>query len=328
MISARRHLSVAGFREYLAAGVPMAHPMGKRPPLTLTIDPEHRAIILQGPLADREGVPRLRLEHLSVRLSPRDPGQLQIVITEPALFVDAYPILCAIADRAQLDGKGFGVAVTETLRLLTRLMGHSRSISREHELGLCGELLTLIGACRRLGPQAAVSSWRGPHGEEHDFAIGDVDVEVKTTASESRSHWIGSLTQLQATPPTPLWLVSHQLTEAGPGQGWRLGELVAAVRDAAATSTAGLELDAKLAMAGWAEPFDELCVTRWRRRSPTRAFLVNDGFPRLTARQLASTGYDYSHVTDVRYRIDLSHQEAGAPIPEPLADVIATEVNA
>ncbi|WP_431880549.1 PD-(D/E)XK motif protein [Micromonospora chalcea] len=323
----RQHLSIAGFREYLAAGVPMALPMGKEPPLTLTIDPGRPSITLQGPLADREAVPRFRLEHLSVRPAPRDPGFLQVVITDPSLFVDAYPILCAVADRARLDGKGFGGAVTETLRLLTRLMGRGRSISRERELGLCGELLTLIGASKRLGPQVAVSAWRGPHGEEHDFAIEDFDVEVKTTASESRTHWIGSLTQLQATLSAPLWLVSHQLTEAGPGQGWRLSELVAAARDSAAGSAAGVELDAKLAAAGWAEPFDELCTTRWRRRTPSRAFLVAEDFPRLTAQQLAYTGFDYSHVTDVRYRIDLTHQEAGAPVPEPLADIIATEVH-
>ncbi|MCI4064498.1 PD-(D/E)XK motif protein [Micromonospora sp. R77] len=301
--------------------------MGKEPPLTLTIDPERPSITLQGPIGDREAAPRSRLEHLSVRPSPRDPGLLQVVITDPSLFVDAYPVLCAIADRAQLDGNGFGVAVTDTLRLLIRLTERNRSISRDREVGLVGELLTLIGACKRLGPQAAVSAWRGPHGEEHDFAIEDLDVEVKTTASERRAHWIGSLTQLQATPPAPLWLVSHQLTEAGRGQGWTLGELVAAARGAAAGPTASMELDAKLAAAGWAEPFDELCVTRWRRRSPSRAFLVAEDFPRLTAHQLADTGFDYSHVTDVRYRIDLTQHEAGAMVPEPLADIIATEVN-
>lgn len=329
MKSARtQHLSVKGFREYLAAGVPIAHPMGSRPLLTLMIDPQRPAISLRGPLAPDETPPSMRFEHLSVQVAPGDPSQLQVLVTDPTLFVDAYTIFCATADRTQFGGRGFATAVIDTIRLLTRLLERNRSIPRERELGLCGELLTLIGACNLLGADHAVAAWRGPHGEEHDFAVRDLDVEVKTTASEQRAHWIDSLTQLQETPPTPLWLVSHQLTEAGPGQGWRLRDLVSTARTAAAGTSNSIELDAKLAAAGWADPFGELCVTRWRRRTSSRAFRVADGFPRLTMQQLSGTAHDYSQVVAVRYRIDLTHYESDAAIPEPLADIIATEVTA
>ncbi|MEU1837464.1 PD-(D/E)XK motif protein [Micromonospora chersina] len=321
----RRHLSVSGFRQYLATGVAMEHPVDGEPTLTLAIDPNHPSISLRGPLLADEASPHVRLEHIDVRPWPRDRTQLQVRITEPSLFVDAYPILCSIADRTQLGGQGFATAVTDTVRLLSRLLERSRSLAQERELGLCGELLVLLGACRRFGPERAVAGWRGPHREEHDFAIGHFDVEVKTTSSERRAHWIDSLTQLQPTTPTPLWLVSHQLTEAGPGQGWRLGDLVGAVREAVIGSTVRDDLDRRLAAAGWADTFGELCVTRWRRRVASSAYIVAGDFPRLTANQLTSAALDHSSLTDVRYRIDLTHQATGAPVPEALADIIATE---
>jgi hypothetical protein len=322
----RRHLSISGFREYLASGVAMAHPIDGQPRLTLTIDPNVPSISLRGPILAHETSPRIRLEHIEVRPWAHDVTQLQVVITEPALFVDAYPILCAIADRAQLGGRGFAAAVVETVRMLGRLLEGGHALSRERELGLCGELLVLLGACRRLGPNDAVTGWRGPHFEEHDFAIDGLDVEVKTTASERRAHWIDSLTQLQPTASTALWVVSHQLTEAGPQEGWSLGDLVNAARSAVVGSTGSDGLDERLAAAGWSDPFAELCLTRWRRRTPSNAYLVAGDFPRLTATQLASAHLDHSRLTDVRYRIDLTSQTAGAAVPESIADIIAAEV--
>ena len=324
---ARRHLSVSGFREYLATGVAIAHPIDGRPLLTLTIDPHLPSISLRGPLLAGESPPRIRLEHIEVRPWSHDMTQLQVVITEPTLFVDAYPILCAIADRAQLDGCGFAAAVIETVRMLGLLLERGHTLSRERELGLCGEILVLLGACRRVGPHDAVAGWRGPHFEEHDFAIEGVDVEVKTTASERRAHWIDSLTQLQPTAHTPLWVVSHQLTEAGPHQGWRLGDLVDTARSAVAGSTTRDDLDERLAAAGWSDPFAELCVTRWRRRAPSKAYLVAGDFPRLTVERLTDVGLDHSRLTDVRYRVDLTTQPPGAAMPESFADIIAIEVN-
>lgn len=323
---ARRHLSVSGFRDYLATGVAIAHPIDGQPPLTLTIDPHTPSISLRGPLLPGEVAPRIRLEQLQVRPWAHDVTQLQIVITDPTLFVDAYPLLCSIADRAQLDGRGISAAVVETVRMLGRLLERGVGLSRERELGLCGELLVLLGACRRLGPHDAVAGWRGPHFEEHDFAIDGHDVEVKTTASEQRAHWIDSLTQLQPTGHTPLWVVSHQLTEAGPHQGWRLGDLVGAARSAAADPTTRDDLDERLAAAGWSDPFAELCVNRWRRRAPSKAYLVAGDFPRLTGERLTDAGLEHSQLTDVRYRVDLTTQHPGAAVPESIADIIATEV--
>lgn len=326
MTTAQRHLSLAGFREYLASGVSIAHPIDGDPPLTLIVDPAVPALTLRGALQDGESAPSVHTENVKISRWVRDPSQLQLVITDADLFLDAYPLLCAIADRTQLGGHAFASAITDSVTSLRSLLRRGHTLSRERELGLGGELLVLLGACRHLGPNEAIAGWRGPHSEEHDFSIAGLDVEVKTTAAERRTHWIDSLTQLDGNEGTPLWVISQQFTEAGPREGWRLPDLVGVARKAFSGTSAATALNDRLAAAGWSEPFAELCLTRWRRRSPSKAFLVTGGFPRLTSAQLTDVDYDRNRLVAVTYRIDLSAQRSSDAVPALLADIIATEV--
>ncbi|GLY05016.1 PD-(D/E)XK motif protein [Actinoplanes sp. NBRC 101535] len=322
----KRHLSLAGFRQYLASGVAIAHPIDGDPPLTLIIDPHIPALTLRCSYPSGKPTPALHTDNIKISRWSRDPSQLQLVITDADLLLDAYPLLCAIADRVQLSGQDFASAIMESVNSLRSLLQLGRALSRERELGLCGELLILLGTGRHLGPQEAIAGWRGPHAEEHDFSIAGMDVEVKTTATERRTHWINSLTQLDGNEGTPLWVVSHQLTEAGPQEGWRLPDLVDTARDLFAATGATATFNDRLAAAGWSEPFADLCMTRWRRRSPSKAFLVAAGFPRLTSTQLAHVDYDRSRLVSVNYRIDLSTQSHSDAVPALLSDIIATEV--
>jgi hypothetical protein len=93
-------------------------------------------------------------------------------------------------------------------------------------------------------------------------------------------------------------------------------------------AAAGLrpELDRRLVAAGWIDLFAEMCLTRWRRRFPSAAYLVNETFPKLTAALLAEAGIGSARLVDVRYRVDLTDQPAGTQIHKLLANAIATEV--
>src|SRR5439155_9457885 len=54
----------------------------------------------------------------------------------------------------------------------------------EEQLGLYGELLFLEELItRNIQPASAVDAWKGPLKDPHDFHLGSVHVEVKTTAS-------------------------------------------------------------------------------------------------------------------------------------------------
>src|SRR5207302_797447 len=104
------------------------------------------------------------------------------------------------------------MALDETLAIWSRVLARRSRMSRDHEVGLYGELLLVRALMTAWTVGEAVASWRGPAAEEHDFGLPQFDVEVKTTTSERRRHWITSLTQLMPTRSRPLWLISIQVT--------------------------------------------------------------------------------------------------------------------
>ncbi len=221
------------------------------------------------------------------------------------MFAEGYAILCLVADRIQLAGRSVSVAVTETIHMLGKLLRGHGSISPEREVGLFGELVTLRSLINYPDAEGAVGGWLGPSAEEHDFSLREIDLEVKTTLSEGRAHWISSLTQLVPSMGKPLWLVSHQLTAAGPDQGRTLAELISEVR-AALNGAVLADFNRRLTVAGWRESSVHEKWRRFRSRSAPVLYLVDEGFPCLTPANLAGAGPGTSAITEVRYRLDLS----------------------
>jgi len=321
--SSERHLSADSFAAYLHSGAPIEHPLPGPPRLHLFIDPHRVRIGLRGPAGPREVPVATGLEHVTVRAVHHDQQRMiEIEISDARLFTDAYPVLCAVADRVQLDRKSITAALTETLRRLGHLLRPHGALARETEIGLLGELSILAGLARTIGPEAGLDSWRGGHGEEHDFGLSEHDIEVKTTTSERRAHWIASLTQLEPTGERPLWLVSYQVTGAG-SDGRTLPDLIDRVRTLFPGAVEGDRFDSRLREAGWHDRYAATCHHRWRLRTTPAAFAVTTRFPRLSARLLETAGVDLARVTDARYRLDLN----GWPVdelPAPLDAALAT----
>ncbi|SBT68538.1 Putative PD-(D/E)XK family member, (DUF4420) [Micromonospora sediminicola] len=260
-------------------------------------------------------VPVTGLNNILARVADHEGQQyLEVVVVAAALFRDAYPVLCSMADRIQIEGMKPAHALRETLGQLASLLREPKSISQEREIGLFGELLTLRGLAAKVGGSAAVGAWRGPQGEEHDFGLPAADVEVKTTISERRAHWIDSFTQLQPTTDRPLWLVSHQLTAAGAGFGKTLPELIDEVGSTLGSTTRD-DFDAKLSTAGWSVAYAPLLTSRWERRTESAAFQVDEQFPRLVPDTLQRAGVPSARLIQVRYRVDLDGIASPLGIP-------------
>src|SRR5262249_49154026 len=143
-----------------------------------------------------------------------------------------------------------------------------------------------------------------------------------TTSSEHRTHWIASLTQLVPTGNRPLWLVSHQLTRAGAGEGRSLPDLVADVRAVVGEGHARDSFERRLTTAGWADAYERTVRDRWLRRAPSIAFPVGVDFPRLTPALLSDTGFSLVRISDVRYRIDLTGLPAATELPDILVSML------
>ncbi|RZU51205.1 putative PD-(D/E)XK family protein DUF4420 [Krasilnikovia cinnamomea] len=320
MTGHERHLSNDSFAGYLATGLLLEHPIEGDPRVVLFFDPDNRRIGLRAPARSNETPGNTGLEHLSMSVVHHDGHRMiEIAVDEPRLFADAYPVLCGIADRTQLDHMPVSRALHETLRHLGHLIKAEQTLTREVETGLLGELSLLAGLVATTTPEAALQAWRGGT-EEHDFGLPHLDVEVKTTTSENRCHRISSLTQLQPTTHRPLWLLSLQLTKAGSG-GITVAEMVTRVRGLLTTVPLRDEFDVRLQAAGWRHRYADDTLQHWRLRSDPALFQVTAGFPRLTAAMLTAAGADLNSVSDVRYRIDLTGRSPDQP-PGPLHDAV------
>jgi hypothetical protein len=310
-----RHVSVESLDRYLGSRVPVVLPVRGTPTISVFVRPAKPELGLRIEVDADAHIPVTGLNNIVARLVDHE-GQhhLEVVVVSSALFRDAYPVLCSMADRIQVEGMKPAHALRETLRQLASLLREPDSVSREREVGLFGELLTLAGLVANVGGPAAVGAWRGPLGEEHDFGLPSADVEVKTTTSERRAHWIDSFTQLQPTTGRHLWLVSHQLTAAGVGFGRTLSELIDEVGSTLRGTTRD-DFDAKLSSAGWSATYSMRMASRWERRSESAAFEVNDQFPRLVPDALQRAGLSVTRLIQVRYRVDLDGIASGASIP-------------
>lgn len=248
-----------------------------------------------------------------------DEDWLVIGIDASAARVEAYGLLAAVVDDV-VDGQSNALALRRSIDSFRDILARRTRMSDEKMLGLLGELVVLDHLAARLEPRRALEAWLGPDSEEHDFVLDDVDIEVKTTASEQRRHRISSETQLQPSPGRPLWLLSLQYTRGGDAaQGIRLGDMVARVRQRFAPDTTALDL--KLRTQGWRDEDDRLYRSRFVPRSTPAAFLVDDRFPAVTRRRLDDVVPRAELVGGVSYYVDVTSLEQGTP-PSALADLV------
>jgi hypothetical protein len=311
-----RHLDREGLRQYLSAGAPAALKIEGAPPLYIIVEPACETLRLRAPQA-RNTLPDVSAyRNLAVDIVHwRDAPWCQLSISGPLVF-DAYSVLIAIADRIQKQGAEFAAATRAALEAFREVLAAVRGLSEEAEIGLFGELLLLSHLLQTIDPAAAIAAWRGPSAEEHDFGLHALDLEVKTTTSESRLHWVNSLTQLKPTPGRPLFLGSLQLTAAGAG-GHALIDIVA--RTEARTPEALREaLRIKLSDVGWREDGASADARRFRFRTRPQFYLVASDFPSLTPEKIAAADLSPS-IVQVRYMIDLSNVPPASPAPAPLA---------
>lgn len=245
----------------------------------------------------------------------------EIVIVDDLSFRDGYTLLCAIADRVQLDGESLAQAAQTTIRNMARLLARAGEMSREAEIGLFGELCVLRGICQAQGTDVAVQAWLGQAGEEHDFRLTDFDVEVKTTAQERRRHWISGSRQLEPTGSRQLWLVSVLLTLAPAGGGVTIGALHQKVRQLFSGANRE-QFDAQIEMGGWSEGILSRSERRWSIRYDPLAFLVDASFPRITASGLSLAGLSLARIPELSYLVDVDGMSSSMPVVPQLSEIL------
>jgi hypothetical protein len=308
-----RHLTTEGLDHYLAAGAPAMIKIEGEPVAYLVIEPAAQRLALRTPLA-RQALPDLHAyQHISTTALYWGDSPWSELRIEGGSARDAYPVLCAIADRIQLDGVDFGPAVQEALDSFRELLSTRQRLSFEEEIGLFGELILLKNLLAHLSSVDAVASWRGPDKEEHDFDVAGHDIEVKSTVSEERLHWINDLNQLEPALARPLWLVSVQLT--GAADGHALAELISDIRALLSAEPDREAFGRKLAQVGWRDDMAPMHPRKWRLRSEPALYAVNGDFPALTAKRLGNAGVDLTRLVQIRYFLNLAGLRTSTDFP-------------
>lgn len=174
-------------------------------------------------------------------------------------------------------------------------------LSRQAIIGLTGELLFLRNRLLPLlGAEQTLHAWRGPHGDEQDFANGDQIFEVKTQLNTADQYlMISSEAQLDDTSGNIA--ICHQtlVSSLKDDDAESLNQLVEDIRNKClAHSVVACDLlDAGLLAAGY-QPRSEYDDEKWKS-AQSRVFEVVDDFPRLVPAQLPPG------VSKVSYRITL-----------------------
>ncbi len=271
----------------------------------LFYDPESQRLGLRVPRGETDLGPS-PLAHITLTLPNIDGRELvEIATTVPTLYAYFHGFAISVADRVQLDRLDTNEAVNECIARWQDLLRMAGRLGLERELGLLGELWLLGHLITRLGPTDALASWTGPTRAAHDFRFAGEEIEVKTTQGEHRIHLISSDTQLIASEGCALWLLSLQLTAAGPSEGWTLGDAVEVVRRMLAAPGLVSSFEGILTDAFSLDPRDlAIYASRVKLRAPPYLVPIGSGFPRLEPARVL-TPEATARVSDIRYRVDV-----------------------
>lgn len=199
-------------------------------------------------------------------------------------------------------------AATATLALFRRLahwqamlrVGSPSEMGPNEVRGLIAELWVLDALRQRSGMPGAVRAWVAPNDHPQDFSLGGGIIEVKARLAGSRP-WV-SISSLEQLEPghLPLHLMVVELASSDSDDALSLNAMVAALGQHAAEHAPVLEeeLHGALLRRGYVNSprYDDLRYTP----SGVRAFLVAEGFPRITRSETDR------RITTATYCIDLT----------------------
>ena len=104
--ASQRHLSRDGLGEYLRSGAPSVIKIEGSPPLYLVIEPLLKRLVLRTPLTGQPIPDLAAYQHISAETIYWNDAHWFELRIEGEMISDAYPVLCSIADRIQLQSLG------------------------------------------------------------------------------------------------------------------------------------------------------------------------------------------------------------------------------
>ncbi|MGP5218144.1 PD-(D/E)XK motif protein [Arthrobacter rhombi] len=296
---------------YFQAPNTVVHLLSAHPHCELHVDPIRSCLELH---VQGDGtIPKLdRFENINLQLVDDNPnGALCISISTLGNNFAVYTFIAQVVDNIH-NGEAVALAIESSIEQYQTLLFRRGILSVEKQVGLTGELLLLRWLIETL-PDQALQAWLGPQAEQHDFAFGLFDVEVKTTTSEKRAHRIGSATQLSPNRSRQLWLLSLQITSAGLSEdSFSLESLINDIHALLEPSSSS-QFEAYLENLGWRHEDTASYQRRFLLRSRPATFKVEGVFPAIRVPDLIASVPSFELISDLSYRIDVSTYPPDTP---------------
>ena len=227
---------------------------GQGTPLSMAMDQEGHLHLLISVQRGPTGPQPPDLNGLKVRHRYLDTGQFLDLIADPAYERVFTPVCKEVTEAVLVQRRDPWSAVATTIRAWQAAWKPARpEMEQSVQVGLFGELLVLRNLMiPSLGP-AAVAQWSGPESERHDFIVGRVHLEVKTTRKSRHEHEISRLDQLRVPVGRRLLVVSVQV-EKSIGGDETLATHMDSITDLLRGDAAALDdFMAKMVKMGWSD---------------------------------------------------------------------------
>lgn len=292
---------------YIEPGIPLEHSLLDKPKLSLVYDPSPSSLGVRLQVSEPRPWKGFRpLRNVVVRnVVLSGIPYIEVLTTAPALFRPIYALISDVLARLA-DGESDCLRALElSLDDFDSLLSCLAELTKDAVIGLYGELWVLLAI---LAEDAAnFSCWVGFDRQLHDFRLGELELEVKTTTANMRRHVIHGLNQLTPSPGHRLSLVSLRLGVAGMSDGESLNMLVARVREAIASDTGHTDqFNRALAAIGYG-PDQVECEVRYVLVAPALSVAIGTEYPELSHAWLAQVLGDSpaTRVRNVELTLDL-----------------------
>lgn len=281
-----KHLSWPNFvATILVSGEQRAHRVSSHPDIQLFSDGAQHTIGLLAELPQSIELPP-ELTHLrSITVNTVRRGgkeYIEVSTSASSLFQQFYYFLLAVTERLSEAKTSVVDAIVDELVCFSDLLAQVGALSTERQVGLLGELLFLERLVKIFGDKA-IQAWVGPQRQPHDFRLGNLELEVKTTTASRRVHTINSLEQLLPSAGSQLYLVSILLGPQGLGESISLRATAERLRETHFRGHAAKQdYDAGLKASGYSEADSRLYERHYSLRRPLAMTKVDGRFPQIT----------------------------------------------
>jgi hypothetical protein len=257
----------------------------------VSCEDEYRYLYFEISDQDTDIIPKCKGMNIgSVKLKEYNEKHLFCEIAQ-AQFSEAYiyeTIIEDIRKRIVSSNKNTFDIVVDVFKKWQNFFAKNKEIllSEERQQGLYGELLFLDRLIENSGTDA-VFNWSGCKYETHDFYINGNAVEIKTTSKKApyRMH-ISSEYQLDDNDVTGMLLVHFYALRKSESDGERLDDVIQRIRRCIGSNPHALtRFEESLEKYGYFDSVSNKYATGYLRREE-HMFKIEDGFPRITVRDL------------------------------------------